>query len=71
MNRPHRPAYRFCRVRLPFPAVLLTQQLKSAEHQVPHAGQLIIAVFPDFRNIIAIPQVRLAILFTLRYQSIH
>ncbi|EHU82243.1 YD repeat domain protein, partial [Escherichia coli DEC3D] len=46
------------RVRLPYPAALLAYQLKAVKHQVPYAVQFIIAVFPDFRNTVAVPQVR-------------
>ncbi|GHK19974.1 hypothetical protein ECZU03_37630 [Escherichia coli] len=45
-------------MRLPYPAALLAYQLKAVKHQVPYAVQFIIAVFPDFRNTVAVPQVR-------------
>ncbi|APL20070.1 hypothetical protein BON63_03650 [Escherichia coli] len=45
-------------MRLPYPAELLAYQLKAVKHQVPYAVQFIIAVFPDFRNTVAVPQVR-------------
>ncbi|ERC07122.1 putative membrane domain protein, partial [Escherichia coli B28-1] len=45
-------------MRLSYPAELLAYQLKAVKHQVPYAVQFIIAVFPDFRNTVAVPQVR-------------
>ncbi len=45
-------------MRLPYPAELLAYQLKAVKHQVPYAVQFIIAVFPDFRNTVAVPQIR-------------
>ncbi|EFE6066293.1 hypothetical protein CCT93_004984, partial [Escherichia coli] len=58
MIRPRHPLRGHGRVRLPYPAELLAYQLKAVKHQVPYAVQFIIAVFPDFRNTVAIPQVR-------------
>ncbi len=58
MARPRHPLRGHGRMRLPFPAELLTQQLKAVKHQVPYAVQFIIPVFPHFRNTVAVPQVR-------------
>ncbi|EHS1737912.1 hypothetical protein KVY46_004878, partial [Escherichia coli] len=58
MIRPRHPQRGHGRMRLPYPAELLAYQLKAVKHQVPYAVQFIIAVFPDFRNTVAVPQVR-------------
>ncbi|EEZ2633738.1 hypothetical protein E8619_004947 [Escherichia coli] len=58
MIRPRHPLRGHGRGRLPYPAELLAYQLKAVKHQVPYAVQFIIAVFPDFRNTVAVPQVR-------------
>ncbi len=58
MIRPRHPLRGHGRMRLPYPAELLAYQLKAVKHQVPYAVQFIIAVFPDFRNTVSVPQVR-------------
>ncbi len=57
MAGPRHPLRGHGRVRLPYPAELLAYQLKAVKHQVPHTVQFIIAVFPDFRNSVAVPQI--------------